>query len=176
MLEIQREDYPGALARLDALERLGKKVRDGSELPFARALSAYCRYALGQETSREPLLLELGVLRTVDAKHRLVFLLGRLAELDRKNGHLELAEQQAREALKVATALDRSTEMALARITLGHLALSAGRFDDATTHIEAMDQLMPRASREARGLAVELRKANERLRQRPAPPEDHSAH
>ncbi len=164
MLEIQRGDFAAARQLAPALEALGTKLRHGSELSFAKALGCFCDLADGDESVRDELLSHLEELRLVDAKFRLVFILGRLADFDRVAGQLTWAKKEAEESLSVAQTLDRNSEQVMARCTLADIALAEGDGPEALKQLELIDALMVRASQEARTRAVSTRKACESLR------------
>lgn len=116
MIEIERGRPESARAYCAVLIELGEKLREGSELPFARALDALCQYALSDETG--PLETALDGLRAADAKHRLACTLTRAALLDVERQRPGDAIARASEALDCAEALDRATEILLAHVAL----------------------------------------------------------
>lgn len=139
MIEFQRRRYEEAARYCETLERIGEKLRVGSEGPFARALSALCRYALYDDCKKlEPALQEL---RVVDAKHRLAYTLIRAARLDLERGRLQDAARRATEALEYASLLQRATEMALARGVLARVCEASKDFPGAAEHRAAMAEL-----------------------------------
>jgi len=138
VVEVEREDYRAALARCRPLLELGARVREGSELPFARGLEALCRY--GQEGDDSGLEEALQALREADAKQRLAFLLNRAARLDIRRDRLPEALARAREALELAEVMARPSEILQAHINLAE----AGRATDdpeARRHLEAVTEL-----------------------------------
>ncbi len=118
MVELQRQDYALALQLGEELIRLGARLREGSEAPFARALAALSGRALGCAGARENLEQALGELRASDAKHRLAYVLTRAAAGDLSAGEPWLARRRASEALPIARALKRPSEIALALVVL----------------------------------------------------------
>ena len=116
MLNFERCDLDMAQRYCNALLKIGEKVREGSELPFAQALQALLSFAL----DRQPPALSdtLQALRAVDAKHRLSYVLNRLAVylIDRRE--FRRAEDFAREALECSLLLDRPSEVTLAKVAL----------------------------------------------------------
>lgn len=139
MIEFQRGNYEQAQSYCEILETIGDKLRDGSEGPFARALSALCEYALSDSTERLEIALE--ELRVVDAKHRLAYTLSRAAQLDCERGRLDDAARRATEALDYATLLHRATEMALARAILACTCLANGDAEAVAEHEAAIAEL-----------------------------------
>lgn len=139
MIEFQRQRYDEAARYCETLERIGEKLRVGSEGPFARALSVLCRYALYDDRKKlEPALQEL---RVVDAKHRLAYILIRAARLDLARGRLQDAARRASEALEYASLLQRATEMALAHNVLARICEDGNDFAGAAEHRAAMAEL-----------------------------------
>jgi DNA-binding SARP family transcriptional activator/tetratricopeptide (TPR) repeat protein len=156
MVEVQRQDYGQALQIANELLPLGQKLREGSEIPFIRAIVGLCEYALERDSGLERLEAGLSELRTVDAKYRLAFVLCHAAEVDLTRGARDLALARAREALDVSTSLDHPSEMALSRILLAQLARMRDDTSTAEEHIEALRKLLPLASAEARNKARAL--------------------
>ena len=128
-LEIQRRHYDVAELQCRGLIELAEKLREGSELPFARALHSICRCARGAPQSEPELEACIEVVRLADAKHRLAFTLRSAVELDIERAEWTRAQARAEEALEIAELLDRPSE-----IVLGHTALAriaAAQKDDA---------------------------------------------
>jgi len=119
---------------------LGEKLREGSERPFAHALSGFCHFAMTDEPG--PMDAALEELRDADAKHRLAYTLTRAAliELERRRPHAALA--RASEALAYALVLDRATEVALAHVVLARSSravsdeIGYARHTAALAHLE----------------------------------------
>ena len=139
MIEIQRRDYEKALVYCQSLEKIGEKLRVGSEGPFARALTALCNYALSDKG--DALDAAVDELRLADAKHRLAYVLTRAGQLDCERGRMEDATRRATEALDHAALLRRSTEMALARAVLACTCRAAGNLKAAKVHEAAIAEL-----------------------------------
>jgi hypothetical protein len=114
------------------LDALGAKLRGGSEAPFARALSALTRQALGDPEAAVAIDAALDELRTVDAKLRLVYTLTRTARLDLERGDARSARQRAEEAHRTAGVLGRPSEVLLARLTLERACRELGDEAEAT--------------------------------------------
>jgi DNA-binding SARP family transcriptional activator len=146
MIEFQRGRYEEAKAYCRILEKIGERLRVGSEAPFAQALTALCDYAI--DDNSEVLHAALATLRVVDAKHRLAYTLTRAAQLDCERGRLDDAASRATEALEYATLLHRATEMALARAILSRTSRANNDLEAAAEHDAAMAEL------EAAGVAV----------------------
>lgn len=146
MIEFQRGRYEDAKAYCRILQKIGEKLRVGSEGPFAHALMALCDYAIDDDSDALGKALEN--LRVVDAKHRLAYTLTRAAQLDFERGRFEDAARRASEALGYATLLHRATEMALARAILSRTSRANNELEAAAEHDAAMAEL------EAGGVAV----------------------
>jgi hypothetical protein len=139
MIDIQRGRFEDARLRCDELVRLGNKLREGSEAPFAQALLGLCSYAL--EDDPGPLDAALADLRAADAKHRLAYVLTRAAMLECQRGRHAAGEARAAEALGCAEVLERATEMLLAHAVLAQCRSAAGAGDEARLHVEAVARL-----------------------------------
>jgi hypothetical protein len=161
MINFQRRRYADARARCSELLTLGKKLRGGSEAPFASALHGLCVYAI--EDDPDTLDRALLDLRAADAKHRLACVQTRAALLDYERGRIDTAVARASEALACAELLERATEMMLAHVVLGFGKEAIGRNADAKRHFAAVDALEAAGVAEwARGMAAKLRQAGER--------------
>lgn len=163
MVEVQREDYQQAQSLADDMLRLANKLREGSEVPFAKAMVGFCQYALQQPGGKELLDEGLAELRLVDAKYRLVFALTRTAELDRLRGETERALREAEEALRVSQVLKRPSETALSRITLAWLAHERGDRPGLEAQLTALGQSQTSVSAEVKSKATALKQAVGRL-------------
>jgi hypothetical protein len=118
VLRQQQGDWAGACRLAVELDALGGKLREGSEAPFARALVALSRHALGEAGAEDALEAALEELRRADAKLRLAHALTRAARLDLERGRPGRARARAAEARGAAEALARPTEALLAKVTL----------------------------------------------------------
>ena len=118
VLRQQQGDWAGARRLAVELDALGGKLREGSEAPFARALLALCRHALGEAGAEDALETALEELRGADAKLRLAYALTRAARLDLERCRPGPARVRAAEARGAAEALARPTEALLAKVTL----------------------------------------------------------
>ena len=138
MIDVERGDFEAAQLRCRALLKIGEKLREGSEAPFARALSGLCDYALADETAGLEGALE--ELRVVDAKHRLAYTLTRAAALDIERGRYDAAIAHAGEALDYAEILERATERVLAHVVLAQAHGAAGDNDAVSAHHAAIGE------------------------------------
>jgi DNA-binding SARP family transcriptional activator len=154
-LEITRRRYAEAERLCGELTSLGEKLRDGSEAPFARALAALCSMAREAPDARTDLEPALAALRNADAKHRLAFALICAAQLDLEHGRLDHAWVRADEALRLATILERASEIVLARCALACVAAVRGDAAGWQHHVTALhDGLAKEVSHHARATAV----------------------
>lgn len=119
MIEIERGNYHSAQAMSESLQMIGDKIREGSEGPFAKALTALCMYA--QKDDADSFGEAMNDLRVADAKHRIAYLLNRAALIDVERGYLETAACKATEALEYAELLERSSEVLVARVVLAQV-------------------------------------------------------
>jgi predicted ATPase len=134
-LELERGDHVAAAARATELVELGARFRDGSEAPFAAGLAALVRIARGDDAEAE-LDAAAETLARVDAKSRLAYLLSRAAWLDVERGAPARAVRRAGAALAAASAVERTTEAALARAVLARVAASDD--GEAAAHLAAI--------------------------------------
>jgi tetratricopeptide (TPR) repeat protein len=125
MIELDRERAEAACALAQRMVARGDKLREGSELPFARALCAIARIAGGEPLQPE-LELQLSALRTADAKYRLAYTLTRAALLELARGEHERALARAREARPIAELLERPSEIWLALVVMQRAAHELG--------------------------------------------------
>ncbi|MGE0621603.1 MAG: AAA family ATPase [Pseudomonadales bacterium] len=143
MVDVERGRFDAARRRADTLVELGDKVREGSEAPFAHALRALCDYLPDGETTTDPADLDgcLDALRALDAKHRLAYVLNRMAERELEAGQVALAQAHATEACECAGVLERASEMIIALGTLQRVAALNGEEEALNRHRQAIDAL-----------------------------------
>ncbi len=146
MIAIQRGQFDEAQRRCAELLELGRRLREGSEAPFACALDGLCAYALTDDSTALEQALE--DLRIADAKHRLAFVLTRAAFLDYERHRLEASLARATEALEYSELLQRPTETMLAHLVLGLALRASGQTAEADRHAAAT------AALEAAGVAA----------------------
>lgn len=141
MIDLERGQLEPALERCATLIEIGERIREGSEAPFARALQGLCHYALDHDDAG--LDAAVAELRAVDAKHRLACVLTRAALLDVERERFDRAIERAEEALGCAEALERATDIVLARLALANACRGAGDDDAAARHREAIARIDP---------------------------------
>jgi len=138
MLLLERGRIDLAYERCADLEPLAAKLGDGSELPFARALSALTKVARGDGDADGELEHALFGLRAIDTKGHLAYVLNFMARLDLRAGRVAVAQARAEEALHAAEAVGRRTEVARARTVLAKIAHMTGAASSARAHLEAL--------------------------------------
>jgi RecA/RadA recombinase len=135
MLELSRGDAAAARSWADRILRLGARLRQGSEGPTSRALSAIANYAAGVAGARAAVDEGLAALRLADAKQRLGFALLVTATLDLDCGQPSGARAGAEEALRLATLLKHRSYMAWSRALLARAASALGQEDAADAQL-----------------------------------------
>jgi hypothetical protein len=118
VLRQQQGAWDTSLRLSGSLETLAARLREGSEAPFARALGALSRLALGDPGAPAAVDAALGELRLADAKLRLAYTLTRASRIDLARGDVRSARSRAEEARATAAVLGRPTEELLAGIAL----------------------------------------------------------
>jgi hypothetical protein len=139
MLFLQQGRLDDARGRCAELLALGRKLREGSEEPFARAMLGLCRYIADDDPAE--LDAALPDLRVADAKHRLAYVLTRSAVVDCQRGRRESGLARATEALGYAELLERATEMLIANAVLAHCHSAAGKGRIAAKHRKEVERL-----------------------------------
>lgn len=152
--------------RCAELLSVASKMSEGSELPAARALQALEGFIRDEPGAEDSLERALEGLRSVDAKGMSAYVLVVAAEHDFESGRSEAAGRRAGEALALATAVNRRSQMALARAVLGRVASACRDHRAAKRHLDAIrpdldDPLM--LSARARRAADDLKTAIEWL-------------
>jgi tetratricopeptide (TPR) repeat protein len=117
-LEFSRKRHAEAEAIAGDMLRLAGRLAPGSEAPFAEALLALCRIKRGMADAEADLDRALAALRLADAKRRLLLCLRWAAEIDAVAGRCDRAMARGAESLALAMALDRKSDIALARAAI----------------------------------------------------------
>jgi len=143
-----------------ALQASGERSREGSEACFARAALALVRAELGQEVG-VPFEQALVALRAADAKQRLAYVLVRAGEYALQRGEPERARAWAAEALPLAAAVERPSELVLARVVLVEAAMRLGAAEEAERERAELASLLE----SERALSFRARQAGERAAQ-----------
>jgi predicted ATPase/DNA-binding SARP family transcriptional activator len=138
-----------ALARADLeraellcldLVRLGRRLREGAEAPYAEVLAALTAHARAPVVDR--LDAALVRLRAADAKHRLAYALARAAEIELDRGALDRALAYATEALEHAEVVARPSEQARAHAALAEIARARSDQEPFAHHRMALEALL----------------------------------
>ena len=167
-MEIQRRRYEVAEGLCTELMDLAEKLREGSEASFAQALHCICRLAQVDASATVDLEKWLEALRVEDAKHRLAFTLLSAFELDFDRKDLMQAQARSEEALRMAEALGRPSEIVLAHIGLARIAAARCDESERERHLAAVRQRLSNSvSQAARAAAGSLLK--EPLQAAPSP-------
>jgi hypothetical protein len=135
VLELERNRPEVAETLCVALGELAAKLRQGSEVPFARCLAALAATDSGKSVPGE-VDSALESLRMADAKHRLAYGLLRAANIDVRRADIERARSRSEEALRLAEVLERPTEIVMARVVLMQCASKRGALAEAEQHAE----------------------------------------
>ncbi len=137
MLELEAGELTNALTYCHEMNIVAAKMSgEGSEKPFAIALAALACYRLqlfGAEDALEQALL---VLRQIDAKRMLAYILIGAAEWDLDTGRIELAFTRAEEALGMAQAIDHSSEIAQAQAIAIQSTWACGQHQQALAQLQ----------------------------------------
>jgi DNA-binding SARP family transcriptional activator/predicted ATPase len=153
----QRQSSWVEARRLGAeLERLGSKLREGSEAPFARSLLALSRRAMGEPGAKADLEAAAQELRLADAKLRLAYVLTQAARMDLESGDPRQSRTYAAEAQAAAAALGRPTATLQAGVTLARARLELGEEVDLRRLLEDLRAASAGAAEFARGELEEL--------------------
>lgn len=125
-LELCCARHSRAEAHAATLIELAQRLREGSELPFARAVHALARELAGRG-DEHTLSSALAALMDADAKQRSAYVLARWAEHALTHGALDSARERAERALALALAVERTTEEVVARSVLCRVAAASGQ-------------------------------------------------
>jgi predicted ATPase/DNA-binding SARP family transcriptional activator len=126
VLAIEQGDFAAARAHCPPMLELATKMGEGSERPIAEALDSLARVLAGDDAAEAALEPALGRVRDADAKVMLSTLLNFAAENDLLQGRPGRARQRASQALIAALAVERTSQVIIARAILARLALRAG--------------------------------------------------
>jgi hypothetical protein len=138
-LELARERYSVALELCADLTSTAERLREGSELAFARAIAALVRVLAGADTSFDRFTELYAALAAQDAKQRCAFLAAEAAHYRLARGDHAAAISDAQRALTLARAIDRPTEcvLALSVIVRAELALQSSSLPDSCAALSA---------------------------------------
>jgi DNA-binding SARP family transcriptional activator/tetratricopeptide (TPR) repeat protein len=136
-IAIERGKPREALARCDVLDPIAARLGEGSEGPFAEALRALARLALGEVGAASEVEHAITSLRAIDSKAHLAYVLDTLAEHLLVAGDSAGAWRRAKEALGAAEAVGQTSEAAVARALLARVAVDRGARDEALALLRA---------------------------------------
>ena len=131
-IALERSDFGDMAARCDELARMGSALG-----PIVGALRALADLAASDPDASAHLQVSLAELRALDDKARLAHLLNTGAALSLQEGDHAGALAAANEALEVAHALRRPTEIAVAGSILARVAAAQGDMDGAVLRLRA---------------------------------------
>jgi len=124
------------IERCASLEPLVARQSEGSERAVTDALRGLARLATGEREAASAVEDALGVLRRIDSKAHVAYVLNALAAHDASSGRSDAARQRAREALHAAEIVGHKSECAVARALLATLAIDR---NDRTEAEELLD-------------------------------------
>ena len=142
MLEIDRGRYESALKLAKSVAELGGRVRSGAEGPAGRALLSFAELLCGGAQA-SALHASVEKLRKADAKYELAFLLTRWANHELMRERMEEAELRATDALEVAQAIGRPSDIALARVVLARCARQRADQPTRQHHVRELINMGP---------------------------------
>ncbi|MDN5869529.1 MAG: AAA family ATPase [Nitrococcus sp.] len=153
MIELERGEPAAALARCEELSRVAKQLGPGAEAPFASALEALVRLAMGESQATAAVDRAAAQLQEADSQGLIAYVQNVAAEIDYRAGRAGRARERSQEALQAATIVDQRSEAAIARAMLACLAEGAvaARFVDAMREeLASPGRLSARAARAVR--------------------------
>lgn len=137
MLEYELGQYAEMRARCAEVKTVAARLGD-HETPFVETLQALALLAADEDSADDVLADALRRLRAIDDKSYLAYALNSAASLHRRRGRNKQARVCAKEALAVASIMQRTNEIALARAMLARVG------DDAS--IRELEAFAPAAS------------------------------
>jgi DNA-binding SARP family transcriptional activator/energy-coupling factor transporter ATP-binding protein EcfA2 len=152
MLELDGGNAARAVDLAADLAALGCRVRPGAEVHTGRALLALARLHCGTGDDDSELNEAVEAVRQADAKYELSYLLTRWAEHALAVGRLDASRAIATQAMEVAQAIGRCSEVADALVTLATVARRARRPAESRQHRARLKSL------ETNGLSARSRR------------------
>jgi DNA-binding SARP family transcriptional activator/tetratricopeptide (TPR) repeat protein len=158
MVELDRGNAEGALARAQEAEEQARRMDDVPQAAFARALRALAAIPEPEDPALDEALEEL---RGLDSLWKIGHVQSYAAELELERGRADAARERAEETLAAARLLDRPSLLAVAQALLSRCAVLDGRPEDAAGHLEAPEITRPhhRLSYRARQVVRRAREA-----------------
>ncbi|MEO8216404.1 MAG: AAA family ATPase [Acidobacteriota bacterium] len=131
MIELEQGRPEEALDRCRVLHPLAAKMGEGSEGPFAQALEAVSELLCGIDGAAGRVESALSTLRSIDTKGDLAYVLILLAEADLAGERPQQAHARAEEAVRLATAVGRRSDFAIAVATVARASAACGDSEGA---------------------------------------------
>lgn len=141
MLELDRGHWAAAAELAADLVDLGRRVRPGAEVATSQALQTLARWMQDGAAGDEELAQAVAAVRQADAKYELAYLLSRWAEGLLAAGRPEPATALANEALAVARAIGRSSDVANAIVILAEASRGQGARRACEPLLEQLERL-----------------------------------
>jgi DNA-binding SARP family transcriptional activator/tetratricopeptide (TPR) repeat protein len=140
MIDLEEGRARDALERCRELVPVAAKMGEGSEGPAAHAVEALAMLACGQEGALALVDRALCVLREVDAKGMLAYVLSFAAEIELAAERVDHARARAQEALQASEVVDRRSLVTLSHVVLGRIALREGDASAAARHLASISR------------------------------------
>jgi DNA-binding SARP family transcriptional activator len=121
----------------DEIDAIAARIGDGPA-PVADALRTLALMQNHVPNAERQLKQNLAALRTLDDKAQLAYILNQIAFFHVNNGDWESAKAAATEALAAAQAVNRNTEVIVAKSILAHIMTNIDSKGDSREMIEAM--------------------------------------
>ena len=135
LLELETGDVAAAGPLCARLTPLADKLGDGSEQPYAAAISALGAVARGEAGGDVALDEAVAALHQIDASFLVPDLLGIASEVHYRSGHLDLADERARRARDVADTAARPFEAARAAALRACIAAVRDDVEGSRAHL-----------------------------------------
>ncbi len=139
MMDLEGGQSEEAIARCRELADAAARTGEGPEGVYAAALGALARLRRGDADAAQQLEAAVQAVRGADNKALLAFLQNLAAERCLDDGRTDDAEQRAAEALKAATAVDRRSQMAIARALLSRVHTARGDREAARAELAVVE-------------------------------------
>ena len=159
LLELEADNIPAAGSLADQLAPLAAKLGEGSEQPYAAAISALVALARHEHGAMAMLDRAISQLEQIDARFLVPDLHGIAAELHYRAHDLDAAHDRAAFAARVADEVARPFEAARAQALLACIAAQRGDLDRSEARLRAVHD----ASDGLPGHVEGLRRKAERL-------------
>lgn len=125
-INLERGEAEASLACCRELRQLAGRMGESGDLPFAHALEALSRLALGIPEATAELASAVAQLRSFDSKAHLAYVLNAAAKLALESGRFAAARAAATDALQGAEATRHAWELATARAILARVLVAQG--------------------------------------------------